>query len=70
MELMGRIFWSGQGWYASRVEGDSGMEVIMPLETAGNDRRWPAESGAMEASQKGLGTPFWLDSMPDGFESR
>ena len=62
--ITGRIFWSGSRWYASRIEGDSGMEVVMPLETAGNDRRWPSQSGMLEATQKGLGTPFWLDEKP------
>ena len=68
MSIKGRIFWQGSGWYASRIEGDSGMEVIMPLETAGGDRRWPSQSGELEARQKGLGTPFWLSEKPATIE--
>ena len=37
MDIIGRISWSGPGWYASRIEGDSGKEVVMPLETAGRE---------------------------------
>ena len=53
MELKGRIFWSGAGWYASRVEGDSGMEVMLPLECGSDSKRLPSQAQSEEAYQKG-----------------
>ena len=68
--IYGRIFWSGEGWYASRVEGDSGMEVMLPLECGSDSRRLPSQAQSEEARQKGLGSPFYLTEVPAGFEQR
>ena len=68
--IYGRIFWSGAGWYASRVEGDSGMEVMMPLECGSDSKRLPSQAQMEEAHQKGLGSPFYLTEVPAGFEKR
>ena len=70
MELKGRFFWSGAGWYASRVEGDSGMEVMLPLECGSDSKRLPSQAQSEEAYQKGLGSPFYLTEVPAGFEKR
>lgn len=66
--ITGRIFWTGEGWYASRVEGDSGMEVVLPLECGSDSKRLPSQAQSMEAYQKGLGSPFYLTEIPEGME--
>ena len=70
MKLNGRIFWNGAGWYASRVEGDSGMEVMLPLECGSDSVNLPTQAQSEEARQKGLGSPFYLTGIPSGFENR
>lgn len=67
MNINGRIFWNGPGWYASRVEGDSGMEAMMPLESRSDSQRIPSLRQSEEARQKGLGSPFYLSEAPAGF---
>lgn len=54
----------------SRVEGDSGMEVMMPLECGSDSKRLPSQAQSEEARQKGLGSPFYLTEVPAGFEQR
>ena len=69
MMINGRIFWDGAGWYASRVEGDTGMEVVLPLECSSDSKRLPTQAQSEEARQKGLGSPFYLTEIPSGFEN-